>query len=168
MKDLDITEADVREGLLRDEFFLEYMPVVSLVERKCMGTEALIRWRRPTGVVPPGLFIPLIEGTPVSGLVTYWVSSAWPRSCPLRGRRQPGDPLARALLDPEGRSLAGVADRPRLHVPGLAHGPRRAAPRLAVGGRRRGRRNAETPSHLGMRAIGYARDHGPQIVLRRP
>lgn len=73
MQAVDITEDDVRQGLAQDEFFLEYMPIVALGAPRCVGVEALIRWRRPTGVVPPGLFIPRIEGTPTSGLVTYWV-----------------------------------------------------------------------------------------------
>jgi sensor c-di-GMP phosphodiesterase-like protein len=38
-----------------------------------MGAEALIRWRRPSGAIQPGEFIPLIEETPLAGLVTYWV-----------------------------------------------------------------------------------------------
>jgi sensor c-di-GMP phosphodiesterase-like protein len=63
----------IRAGLTQGEFFLEYLPTVSLTDGRCIGAEALIRWRRATGVVPPGDFIPLAENTPLSGLITYWV-----------------------------------------------------------------------------------------------
>ena len=63
----------IHAGLTQGEFFLEYMPTVTLAEGRCVGAEALARWRRPSGVVLPRTFIPLIEGTPVSGLLTYWV-----------------------------------------------------------------------------------------------
>lgn len=63
----------IRAGLAQDEFFLEYLPTISLVTGKCVGAEALIRWRRPTGIVQPLDFIPITENTPLSGLITYWV-----------------------------------------------------------------------------------------------
>jgi sensor c-di-GMP phosphodiesterase-like protein len=63
----------IRAGLTQGEFFLEYLPTVSLADGTCVGAEALARWRRPTGVVLPEAFIPAIEDTPVSGLLTYWV-----------------------------------------------------------------------------------------------
>ena len=63
----------IRAGLDNGEFILEYLPIVSLDQERCVGAEALLRWRRPAGVVFPDDFIPLIENTPLSGLVTYWV-----------------------------------------------------------------------------------------------
>jgi sensor c-di-GMP phosphodiesterase-like protein len=60
-------------GLERGEFFLEYLPIVDLAEGRCTGAEALVRWRRATGVVQPADFIPLAQNTIVSGLLTYWV-----------------------------------------------------------------------------------------------
>src|SRR5438477_7648059 len=65
--------AAIREGLSQGEFFLEYLPTISLAERRCIGAEALIRWHRAAGVIPPGQFIPLVENTPLSGMLTYWV-----------------------------------------------------------------------------------------------
>jgi sensor c-di-GMP phosphodiesterase-like protein len=65
--------AAIRDGLARGEFFLEYLPTISLTDGRCIGAEALIRWRRATGVVLPGQFIPLVENTPLSGLLTYRV-----------------------------------------------------------------------------------------------
>ena len=59
--------------MTQGEFFLEYLPTVSLTDGRCIGAEALIRWRRATGVVLPGDFIPIAENTPLSGLITYWV-----------------------------------------------------------------------------------------------
>jgi len=63
----------IRAGLTQGEFFLEYLPTVSLSDGRCIGAEALIRWRRATGVVSPADFIPIAENTPLSGLITYWV-----------------------------------------------------------------------------------------------
>src|SRR4051794_20282073 len=68
-----ITADTIRDGLTRGEFFLEYLPTVSLADGRCVGAEALARWRRSTGVVQPGDFIPLVEGTHLSGMLTYWV-----------------------------------------------------------------------------------------------
>src|SRR5947208_752576 len=68
-----IDQAAMREALAQGEFFLEYLPTISLDDGRCIGAEALIRWRRATGVVPPGEFIPLAENTPLSGMLTYWV-----------------------------------------------------------------------------------------------
>lgn len=63
----------IREGLDRNEFFLEYLPIVSLEPERCVGAEALLRWQRPTGIVFPDDFVRLVENTPLSGLLTYWV-----------------------------------------------------------------------------------------------
>lgn len=60
-------------GLSRGEFFLEYLPTVSLTDGRCVGGEALIRWRRGSVVIPPLAYIPTIENTPLSGSITYWV-----------------------------------------------------------------------------------------------
>jgi sensor c-di-GMP phosphodiesterase-like protein len=64
---------EIRSGLKNGEFFLEYLPTISLENHCCIGAEALIRWRRPTGVLLPESFIPLVDNTPLSGLITYWV-----------------------------------------------------------------------------------------------
>lgn len=63
----------MRQGLAAGEFFLEYSPFVSLANGACLGGEALVRWRRPTGVVMPDDFIPIAENTPFSGELCYWV-----------------------------------------------------------------------------------------------
>ena len=64
----------LHKALLENAFFLEYMPTVALQNGgRCIGCEALIRWRRGADVVYPADFIPLMENTPVSGLITYWV-----------------------------------------------------------------------------------------------
>src|SRR6478735_6088407 len=68
-----ITIETVRSGLSAGEFFLEYLPTISLADGRCVGAEALVRWRRPSGIVPPSEFIPLTDNTPMSGRITYWV-----------------------------------------------------------------------------------------------
>lgn len=73
MASSDFTPADVQKGLSAGEFYLRYMPTVALADGRCVGAEALARWKRPAGLVPPNDFIPLIERTSVSGLLTYWV-----------------------------------------------------------------------------------------------
>ena len=68
-----ITLDEIRAGLTDGEFFLEYMPTVSLVDGRCVGAEALSRWRRASGLVQPDEFIGLVEGTHLAGMLTYWV-----------------------------------------------------------------------------------------------
>jgi EAL domain-containing protein (putative c-di-GMP-specific phosphodiesterase class I) len=63
----------VRDGLAQGEFFLEYLPTVSLADGMCKGAEALTRWRRDSKVLQPDEFIHIVEGTHLSGMLTYWV-----------------------------------------------------------------------------------------------
>jgi diguanylate cyclase (GGDEF)-like protein/PAS domain S-box-containing protein len=55
-------EADVGRALEREEFFLEYQPIVDLGTRSLLGVEALVRWRHPeAGVLMPATFIHVLE-----------------------------------------------------------------------------------------------------------
>jgi len=63
----------IQNGFEKGEFALEYLPIISLGQGRCVGVEALLRWDRPTGVVLPDEFVALTENTPLSGLLTYWV-----------------------------------------------------------------------------------------------
>jgi len=60
-------ERDLRLALAAGEFFLVYQPVVSLDDGAVQSVEALLRWRRPSGlVVAPDAIIPALEE---SGLI---------------------------------------------------------------------------------------------------
>ena len=63
----------IRSALEAREFFLVYQPIVRLRDELCFGAEALIRWRRENTVLNASEFIPSTDGTPLSGVLTYWV-----------------------------------------------------------------------------------------------
>jgi sensor c-di-GMP phosphodiesterase-like protein len=63
----------IQDGLVQGEFFLEYLPICSLRSHRCLGAEALIRWRRGATVLLPGAFLPQVADTPLAGFLTYWV-----------------------------------------------------------------------------------------------
>ncbi len=81
-------EADIGRALAREEFFLEYQPIVDLGTRALLGVEALVRWRHPeAGVLMPGRFIPVLEECGQITALGRWVLkqacrdfSAWRRS----------------------------------------------------------------------------------------
>ncbi|MFZ2507107.1 MAG: EAL domain-containing protein, partial [Steroidobacteraceae bacterium] len=53
---------DIDRALERNEFFLEFQPVIDLKTRELLGVEALVRWHHPVrGLVMPGQFIPAAE-----------------------------------------------------------------------------------------------------------
>ena len=55
-------EQDIDRALARNEFFIEFQPVVDLTNRELLGVEALVRWRHPErGIVMPGAFISIAE-----------------------------------------------------------------------------------------------------------
>ncbi|AXI84096.1 EAL domain-containing protein [Xylella taiwanensis] len=57
----------LRQAVQRCEFLVCYQPIVSLSENRCVGAEALVRWRQHDGtLILPDQFIPLAER---SGLI---------------------------------------------------------------------------------------------------
>jgi PAS domain S-box-containing protein len=56
-------ETDLRKALDHGEFRVYYQPIVWLQTGKIVGFEALTRWQRPEGVVPPMEFIGVAEET---------------------------------------------------------------------------------------------------------
>jgi diguanylate cyclase (GGDEF)-like protein/PAS domain S-box-containing protein len=82
---------ELREGIVRSEFRLDYQAVVDLERSRIMGYEALVRWEHPTaGELPPGEFIPLAEETGlIVGLGEWVLTEACTeavRLCQLHGR----------------------------------------------------------------------------------
>ncbi len=67
------TVNQIKTALANSEFHLEYMPTIDLNNGQCIGAEALIRWQLGDERVTPDEFIPVIENTSLSGLLTYWV-----------------------------------------------------------------------------------------------
>ena len=89
-------ESRLRSALENGEFVLFYQPKVNLRTGLLSGAEALIRWNHPeTGLMPPALFIPILEETGMINEVGQWALqqavSDWLR---WRQRGQPAVPIA--------------------------------------------------------------------------
>ncbi len=67
-------EADLRQAIEKEEFRVFYQPLVSLESGQIVGTEALLRWQHPQrGLLPPGVFISVLEETGMIVPVGEWV-----------------------------------------------------------------------------------------------
>ncbi|WP_223445973.1 putative bifunctional diguanylate cyclase/phosphodiesterase [Pseudomonas sp. BF-R-19] len=67
-------EKDLRDALIRNQFYLVYQPQISYRDNRVVGVEALIRWQHPEhGMVPPDLFIPLAEQNGTIIAIGEWV-----------------------------------------------------------------------------------------------
>ncbi|MBK5010158.1 EAL domain-containing protein [Pseudomonas sp. S60] len=56
--------SELQHALRRGQLQVLYQPIFQLDTRRCVGAEALVRWRRPDGTLTsPDLFIPLAENT---------------------------------------------------------------------------------------------------------
>jgi EAL domain-containing protein (putative c-di-GMP-specific phosphodiesterase class I) len=80
-------EADLREALQENQFFLLYQPIFELDNVAVCGVEALLRWRHPVrGIVDPESFMPVLEETGLIAPVGSWLlrqacrrAAAWHR-----------------------------------------------------------------------------------------
>ncbi len=67
-------ETRLRRAIDRREFILHYQPKIALGSGRTTGAEALIRWQdAERGLIPPGLFIPVLEETGMILEVGLWV-----------------------------------------------------------------------------------------------
>ena len=80
-------EDDLRHALAQDQFHVAYQPVVSTVDERIVGYEALIRWDHPTrGSISPTEFVPVAEDTGLIEAIGEWVlrtacveAATWPK-----------------------------------------------------------------------------------------
>ena len=54
--------SEARDALQEGQFVVYFQPKCRIRSKKIVGAEALIRWKHPVqGLIPPGLFIPILE-----------------------------------------------------------------------------------------------------------
>jgi len=67
-------ENQLRQALVRQEFILNYQPIISLITGKLTGFEVLIRWNHPVKkIISPCDFIQIAEETGLIQIIDLWV-----------------------------------------------------------------------------------------------
>lgn len=67
-------ETDLRIALKRQEFTLNYQPIISLDDQSVVGLETLVRWHHPQkGFISPAKFIPVAEQTNLILPLGMWI-----------------------------------------------------------------------------------------------
>lgn len=66
-------EQDLRLAMTRGELRLCYQPLIDAATSRVLGAEALMRWNSPArGMVPPAVFVPIIESIGLADEVGLW------------------------------------------------------------------------------------------------
>ncbi len=79
-------EVGLRQAMVRNEFQMNYQPLVDARSHRVCAFEALIRWHHPQkGIISPDIFIPIAESTGLIAQIGEWVlrrscmdAASWP------------------------------------------------------------------------------------------
>jgi EAL domain-containing protein (putative c-di-GMP-specific phosphodiesterase class I) len=67
-------ETDLRHALQRQEFRIQYLPLVEMTTGRIQGLEALVRWAHPKrGMMAPDQFVPFAEETGLIVPIGRWL-----------------------------------------------------------------------------------------------
>ena len=99
-------EHRLRAALADEQFVLHYQPKVTLRTGRIAGVEALLRWHDPeTGLVAPGVFLPLLESAGLMAATGAWVLRKAASDC--REWRRMGLPPIRIAVNLSPAELRG-------------------------------------------------------------
>ena len=75
-------QQQLARAIERNEFFLEYQPIVTTQDKLIVGVEALLRWSHPElGILHPKAFLHVTEGTDMIHKIGAWVLREACRQC---------------------------------------------------------------------------------------
>ena len=102
-----LAEAELRQAIDEDQFWLFYLPVLELGTNRLVGTEALLRWVDPAhGVTEPARFLEALDDSGLIVPVGRWAirtaceqAVAWRRQHPAAGLTMTVNVSPRQLLD---------------------------------------------------------------------
>jgi diguanylate cyclase (GGDEF)-like protein/PAS domain S-box-containing protein len=99
-------ETDLRRALDRQEFFIQYQPLVALDDFRLQGFEALVRWQHPErGLISPMDFIPVAEDTGQILAIGQWALHEACRQMRRWQKRYPSDPPLSISVNLSGRQF---------------------------------------------------------------
>lgn len=78
---------DLILAMQRNEFIIKYQPIIQSDNLHCVGAEVLVRWQTAKRIIPPDVFIPLVEElgliVPFTRYVIAHVADELPKSAQL-------------------------------------------------------------------------------------
>jgi diguanylate cyclase (GGDEF)-like protein/PAS domain S-box-containing protein len=99
-------ETGLRKAIDENQLVLHYQPIISTVDDRICGFEALVRWNHPQrGMIPPGEFIPVAEESDLIILLGRWVLRESCRQMAEWHRRFSGGPSLTVNVNVSSRQL---------------------------------------------------------------
>ena len=98
-----ILQADLRHALDRDEYLLYYQPLVDATTTETVAFEALLRWKRNGEIIPPYVFIPMLERSGQIVEVGQWVLET--AAARVKRWRDAGQPALRMAVNLSARQF---------------------------------------------------------------